>query len=67
MKVVLLKTREYKIYMDNQLELNKKEEHYDGYRFRCGCTIKIPHSHLVVGQSCECEKGETKLEIYERI
>lgn len=23
----------------------------------CGCTIETPHSHLVVGQSCACEKG----------
>lgn len=40
-----------------------KEEHYDGYRCRCGCTIRTPHSHLVYGQSCECEQGEQKLEV----
>ena len=50
--------------MNNYLEqLNNawkqnKEEHYDGYRCRCGCSIKTPHSHLVYGQSCECEKGD---------
>lgn len=25
---------------------------------KCGCTNKYPHSHLVYGQSCECEKGK---------
>lgn len=48
---------------NNQLGKVEKEEHYDGYRCRCGCSIKTPHSHLVVGQSCECERGETKLEV----
>lgn len=46
---------------NNQTQLNicpQKEEHYDGYRCRCGCTIKTPHSHFIFGQSCECEKGD---------
>ena len=49
---------------EEQTQLNMypiKEEHYDGYRCRCGCTISTPHSHLVVGQSCECEKGNPLL------
>ncbi len=50
---------------EEQTQLNKipKEEHYDGYRCKCGCTTKTPHSHLVYGQSCECEQGEQKLEL----
>lgn len=23
----------------------------------CGCKIEYPHSHLVAGNSCPCEKG----------
>ena len=26
----------------------------------CGCTIEELHSHLVIGQECECEKGQVK-------
>ncbi len=44
---------------NNQLNINPiKKEHYDGYQCKCGCTEKTPHSHLVVGKSCECEKGD---------
>lgn len=28
------------------------------YICRCGYTQTMPHSHLVYGQSCECEKGQ---------
>jgi len=23
----------------------------------CGCQITIPHSHLIKGHQCECERG----------
>lgn len=53
--------------MDCLEQLNKiaKTENYDGYRCKCGCLIKTLHSHLVAGQSCECEQGETKLQVKE--
>lgn len=27
---------------------------------KCSCTIEYPHSHLVAGYQCECEKGSPK-------
>ena len=27
------------------------------FQCSCGCQMKEPHTHLVNGQSCECEKG----------
>lgn len=27
----------------------------------CGCSNEYPHSHLVAGLSCECEKGNPNL------
>ena len=32
-------------------------DHYTPTSNRCGCTIQYPHSHLVAGHTCECEKG----------
>ena len=28
-----------------------------GVPARCGCTMTYPHSHLVTGHECDCEKG----------
>ena len=27
--------------------------------YHCGCTIPYPHSHLVAGHNCPCEKGNS--------
>ena len=27
----------------------------------CGCQLEYPHTHLVAGKTCQCEKGNGKL------
>lgn len=36
-------------YKSSGVNYNKKHP--------CGCVIEIPHSHLVIGYECPCEKG----------
>lgn len=32
----------------------------DNWKWACGCSITVPHSHLIAGYQCECEKGRPK-------
>lgn len=34
---------------------------HSGQSAKCGCTMTMPHSHLVAGFKCECEKGVPEL------
>ena len=40
-----------------KLKLKVKVKPTGIFRHSCGCTIQEPHSHLVFGSSCDCERG----------
>lgn len=49
----------------DELEEIKRWNDKELLETQCGCTIKTPHSHLVAGHNCECEKGELGISLSE--